>query len=342
MSAFIRPFAQLDGAQILEGVLESPEARVSVLSLGCILRDWRVRGAGPGGGDLPATLGFDALGPYLGAARSFGIIAGRVANRIGGARFALDGRMVRVTANEGPNTLHGGRRGLGARVWRMEADDRGSALRLSYDSPHGEEGFPGRVLFETTIRLDGPELIYEMTGRPDRRTPINLAQHSYWNLDGGGDVLGHALAVEADMMTPTDAALLPTGALASVAGTACDFRAPRAMTGPDGAPAPLDVNLALRPRRDGAPAATLRGASGLTLRLWTDQPGLQVYNAPGLDIGTPGHDGARYGPYAGVCLEPQHFPDSVNRPEFPSILHDPERIYRQTLVLRIAPEAARG
>jgi aldose 1-epimerase len=333
MSVDLRTFARLDGAEIREAVLESEAARVSILSLGCILRDWRVAAAG----NLPVTLGFDALEPYLGPARSFGIVAGRVANRIAQARFPLEGRMVHVTASEPPHALHGGATGLGGRIWDMEADAAACAVRLSYRSPDGEEGFPGAVDFSVAIRLDGATLTYEMEGRPDRPTPINLAQHSYWNLDGGGDALGHLLRMEADACTPTGPDLIPTGDIGPVAGGPADFREARTMTGPNGAPTPLDLNLVLREGLGDRPAAVLDSPrSRLRLELRTDRPGLQLYNAPTLSLDARGHDGARYGPYAGICLEPQGFPDAVNRPGFPSILHDPDRPYRQRLALTIA------
>lgn len=263
-------------------------------------------------------------------------MAGRVANRIAHARFMLEGREVRVTPSEPPHALHGGEKGLGGRVWDMEADAARSAVRLTYRSPDGEEGFPGAVDFAVEIRLDGATLSYGMEGRPDRLTPINLAQHGYWNLEGGGDALGHRLRIEADAFTPTGPDLIPTGEIAPVAGGPADFRAPRTMTGPDGAATPLDLNLVLRAGLGDRPAAVLEAPSGLRLELRTDRPGLQLYNAPRLSIDAPGHDGVRYGPYAGVCLEPQGFPDAVNRPEFPSILHDPDRPYRQRLSLTIA------
>ncbi len=332
MSVALRPFARLDGAEIREAVLESPSARVSILSLGCILRDWRVRRAD--GRETPVTLGFDSLDPYLGPARSFGIVAGRVANRIANARFRLGDEIVHVTASEPPHALHGGAAGLGGRVWDMEAGT--DSVRLTYRSPDGEEGFPGAVDFSVVIRLDDAALTYEMEGRPDRLTPINLAQHSYWNLDGGGDVLGHLLRIEADACTPTGPDLIPTGEIAPVAGGPADFRDARTMTGPDGAPTPLDLNLVLREGLGDRPAAVLESPrSGLRLELRTDRPGLQLYNAPTLAIDAPGHDGVRYGAYAGVCLEPQGFPDAVNQPGFPSILHDPERPYRQRLKLTV-------
>jgi aldose 1-epimerase len=327
----LRPVARHAGRDIHEATLSSAGAEVSLLSWGGALRDWRT----PDG--TPMTLGFDTFAPYPEHSRAFGALCGRVANRIEGARFTVAGREARLTPNEGPNLLHGGAFGFGIRPWDMEIDAAAGSVRLSLQSPEGEGGWPGALDTEVIVTLTGARLSMQITATPDRETPVNIAQHSYWNLDGGGDVLGHRLRIDADAWTPTDAAMIPTGEIRPVAGGPMDFRGLRGLIGADGAPLRLDHNMALRAGRDmDAPAAEVIGASGRTLRLWTDRPGVQVYDAPGLDVAVPGLDGRRYGAYAGLCLEPQGFPDAVNQPGFPSILHGPDRPYRQSWAVEIA------
>jgi aldose 1-epimerase len=337
----IRPVARIDGAQILEATLSTARAQVRILSWGAVLRDWRVPDGSEGG--APMTLGLARVEDHPAHSPAFGALCGRVANRISGAAFRCGGRAIRIAPNEGANLLHGGACGTGIRAWEMSGDSQTGALRLTLALAHGEGGWPGALALSVLVTLQDARLSMDIEAIPDRETPVNLAQHSYWNLDGGrgaeagaarggaaGDVLGHLLRVDADAFTPVDGAMIPTGAVAPVAGGPLDFRAARGMRGADGGPLPLDVNLMLRAGRDmGAPAAEAWGASGRHLRLWTDREALQVYNAPGLSMAAPGLDGRRYGAYAGLCLEPQSCPDAVNRPEFSSIMHAPGRPYRQ-------------
>lgn len=325
-----RVFGRHDGAEVREAVLESPTARVAILSYGCVVRDWRREG-------VPMVLGFERFEDYPLHSRSFGIVAGRVANRIAGGRFTLGGREYRLATNNGPNHLHGGTVGLGRRVWAMETDSAANAVRLSYLSPDGEEGYPGTVAFAVTYALAGDRLTCAMEGVPDRPSPVNLAQHSYYNLAGSGDVRGHVLRIDADHVTPTDAGLIPTGALLPVAGTRFDFRSPRPYEAADAEREGHDINYVLRPGRDPAAPAAEVEAAGRRLRLWTGEPGLQLYTAAKLDVAVPGLDGLRYGAFAGLCLEAQHWPDAVNRPEFPGVIRAPEAPYRQELVVEIAP-----
>ncbi len=328
-----RPFGQLDGNPVMQGVLETPDARVSVMNYGCVIRDWRVTGR-----DHAVVLGFDQFDDYPRHSASFGVIAGRVANRIANARFHLDGKEYNVPANFlGKHCLHGGAIGLQRRLWTMEADTAARALRLSYRSPDGEEGFPGAVDFTVTMQLDGAVLTIDMEGRPDRPTPINLAQHNYYNLNGMGDVRGHWLHVAAEQHTAVDEELIPTGEIAPVEGTPMDFRAPARIGDVDPKRVGFDSNLVLNPDRDvAAPAATAwSDESGLQLSLWTEEPGLQLYDSANMDIPVAGLDGTHYGPFAGLCLEAQHFPDAVNHPSFPSIVCTPERPYHQRLAVEI-------
>jgi aldose 1-epimerase len=176
-----------------------------------------------------------------------------------------------------------------------------------------------------------------MAARPDRPTPVSLAQHAYYNLGGGGDVLDHVLWVDAAEYTPSGADLLPEGSIRSVEGTPLDFREPHSLGEADPERAGLDNNLVLPTGRDlQQPVAQVTcPRSNLQLQLWTDQPGLQVFDAAGMVIDVPGHDGQRYGRFAGLCLEPQHFPDSVHHPDWPSIVCTPEAPYAQRLEVEI-------
>jgi aldose 1-epimerase len=319
-------------------LLESGCARVAILSLGCITQDWQVPVPE---GWRGVVLGHDAPEAYRADPYFLGQIVGRVANRIAGARFAmpappesgphpptrpLSGGAVApvctLAANDGPHCLHGGPDGLGRRVWAMEPDGA-RAVRLQVHSPDGDQGFPGAVDVTVTIALDGARLSYAMVAHPDRPTPIALAQHSYYALAGRGRVDGYRVSLAASACTPAGPDLIPTGAVAPVAGTPFDFRVAR----PIGA-SRLDLNLVLD-AGDG-PAAEVT-AGGLRLRLWTDQPGLQLYTGDGL--------GAPFAPRHGLCLEPQGFPNAVNMPAFPSVICTPERPYRQTTTVEIAAAA---
>jgi aldose 1-epimerase len=320
---------------IEEAVLENDSAAISILNLGCVLRDWRVA---HGGRAIPVVLGFADPARYRDNPWFLGILAGRVANRIGRGRLPLGGRTVTLPTGAHPHTLHGGPEGLGTRLWTMEADSRADTVRLTYASPDGESGFPGAVRFAVEVSLCGAALTWRMRARPDRATPVNLAQHAYYNLTGGGDVRGHRLRLAAEAFTPTDATLLPTGAVAPVAGTRLDFRTPRTLCEADPEARGFDANLVLDTARGDGPAAEVTAPNGLRLRLWTDRPALQLFDAAPLPGLTGGHEGATYGAFAGLCLEAQGFPDAPNRPAFPSVLCTPERPYSQSLKVEIAPE----
>ncbi len=326
---------EYEGKPVEEVVLDSGAARIAVMNYGCVIRDWRVEA---GGRPVPCVLGFDEFAPYPEHSKSFGIIAGRVANRTARGLFTLEGQTYRLPVNNGPNHLHGGPQGLGKRLWEI-APDGPNAVVLRYDSPDGEMGYPGNVAFEVRMVLEGARLTIDMIGQPDRPTPINLAQHNYYNLDGEGDILGHRLWIDADRYTPVDETQIPTGVFEPVDGTQLDFRQPALIGERDPQREGADHNLVLNQgRAQSSPVVELSSdRTGLGLRLWTDQPGLQLFTAKPMEIAVPGHDGARYGPFGGVCLEAQHYPDSLNRPEWPSIIASPGAPYRQELAVEIAP-----
>lgn len=318
-----------DGRSVDEVVLESSEAAISVLNLGCVLRDWRVDGPT---GSLPMLLGFPTLEGYLHRSKHHGAIAGRVANRTAGATFELDGQRHDLTANDGANHLHGGLVGLGNRIWEMEVESASNTVYLAYLSPDGEQGYPGAVHFRVSLKLDGPRLVCEMSGLPDRPTPVNLANHNYYNLGGSGTVQDHVLWIDADRYTPVDAELIPTGEIREVEGSDFDFTTEREV-----GDRRIDHNLVFRDDRDKKRPAMrmISPRTGRKLEIWTDEPAVQVYDTFNMTIPGTGLDGQSYGPFAGICLEPQHFPDTLHQPEWPGIIATPDAPYFQRLVLEI-------
>jgi aldose 1-epimerase len=298
-------------------------------------------------GDLAdVVLGFDDVAGYAGEDNQyFGCTAGRVANRIDGASFELDGKTVNVTANDGEHCLHGGARGFGQRLWSTSSleGDTERGLRFEYLSGDGEEGFPGNLRVTLDYWLtDANELRLEYSATTDAPTVVNLTHHSYWNLSGAGSetVLDHELQILAERFTEAGEGLIPTGELLSVLGTPLDFREPRRVGERldalvDTAALGYDHNYVLN--SEGAAlalAAVLRDpASGRVLEVWTDEPGLQLYSGNFLS-GQVGKGGVAYPQRSALCLEPQHFPDSPNQPSFPSIVLEPGETYEKVTVFR--------
>jgi aldose 1-epimerase len=284
------------------------------------------------------VLGFDNLAQYLQGHPCFGCTVGRVANRIARGRFVLEGKTYTLAINNGPNHLHGGLKGFDKVLWRA-TPLAGAAVKFAYTSPDGEEGYPGTLAVEVTICLtDADELRIDYSAATDKPTPVNLTNHSYFNLAGHGDVLAHELMLAADYYTPANAQLIPTGQIAPVKGTPLDFTTPQ----PIGSrfsqltcePIGYDNNFVLG---GGGKALALAArvyepGSGRVMELSTTEPGVQLYTANGLDGSLTGKRGAVYRRHAGFCLETQHFPDSVNQPKFPSIILRPGQTYRQTTV----------
>ncbi|UUP18589.1 aldose epimerase family protein [Nitratireductor thuwali] len=336
MAGKVRKTAEWQGGDVVEAVLESEAGvRLNVMNYGGVIRDWQV----PVGGQMRSVvLGFDRFEDYPAHSPYFGALAGRVANRIGGSRFTLDGKEYELTPNEGPNHLHGGPGGISRKLWKLEPLEA-NALRLSLSSPDGDMGYPGSLDMEVIYRLDGYRLHIDFAAVASAPTPVNLVQHNYFNLMGGGEVFDHRLEVAASAYTVTDDALIPTGEIKPVAGTRFDFRHGHPMRDESGAPIILDQNLVLDTRRDPAdPVASLVAPDGsLRLELFTDQPGLQVYNGGQMDIKAEGLGGRRYPRFGGMCLEDQHFPDAVNNPHFPNTIVAPEAPYRHRCAIEIRP-----
>ncbi|MCT7373822.1 aldose epimerase family protein [Chelativorans salis] len=334
MTDELKKIGTYEGRDVLETTLESATGvKIAVISYGAVIRDWQVPVAG---GMRSVVLGFDRIEDYPDHSPSFGAICGRVANRISGSRFVLDGREYRLPANEGPNHLHGGPRGIGRQVWDMEVLDK-QAVRLSLTSPDGEMGYPGRLDIAVTYRLTGNALRIDFSAETDQPTPVNIVQHNYFNLVDEGDIGGHTLQVPAGAYTVLGEGLIPTGEIKPVVGTPLDFRAPRRLSDETGDPIAYDFNLVLDTGRDPSlPVATVAAPDGsLTLTLKTDQPGLQVYTGGMMSIPVPGLAGRHYPRFGGLCLEDQNFPDAINNPHFPNPVVTPERPYRHWCEIEI-------
>jgi aldose 1-epimerase len=297
------------------------------------------------------TLGFDTLDEYLAGSPYFGALVGRYANRIARGRFTLDGHEYTLARNDPPNHLHGGVRGFDKVIWAAEpfGDERGAGVALSYTSPSGEEGYPGTLDVRVTYTLtDGDELAIDYHATTDAPTPINLSQHTYFDLGGDDspDILGHRLTLAASRFTPVDATLIPTGELRAVAGTPFDFTTPVAIGARIGA---TDEQLRLaggydhdfvldRPPGDALfiAARLEHPPSGRVLEIATTEPGIQFYSGNQLDGSLVGKRGRRYGRHSGLALETQHFPDSPNHPSFPSTILHPGEEYRSRTVWKFA------
>jgi aldose 1-epimerase len=293
-------------------------------------------------GDI--VLGFDDLQAYVKDSPYFGAIVGRYGNRIAKGHFALDGHTYTLAVNNGPNHLHGGLKGFDKVIWHAEPLAGSTGLVLSRRSPDGEEGYPGNLDVRVTYRLtDDNRLVIDYHATTDKATPVNLTQHSYFNLAGEGDVLGHELTIDADRYTPVDANLIPTGELAPVEGTPFDFRKSTAIGARIDTPnlqlknaGGYDHNWVLNRKGTGLQLAArvVEPKTGRTLEVSTTQPGLQFYSGNFLDGTLKGKGGRVYVKHAGLCLETQHFPDSPNHPDFPSTILRPGEQYDTQTVFR--------
>ena len=296
------------------------------------------------------VLGYDTLAEYLADTPYFGAIVGRYGNRIGGAKFALDGTEYTLAVNDGAHSLHGGEKGFDKVVWQARAVEGPGqdALELTYLSGDGEEGYPGNLSVTVVYTwTDENELKIDYTATTDRRTVVNLTHHSYFNLAGAGvgDNGAHEMMIHADRFTPVDAGLIPTGERRSVRGTPMDFTQPTAIgarIGDDDEQLKLgggyDHNWVLN-STDGSLALAARvhePTTGRVLEVLTTEPGMQFYAGNFLDGSLVGKGGKTYRHRGAFCLETQHFPDSPNHPEFPSTVLDPGQTYRQRTVYKFS------
>jgi len=293
------------------------------------------------------VLGFDNLEGYLGGQPYFGAATGRVANRIAKGEFTLDGKQYKLAVNNPPNSLHGGLKGFDKVVWKAEdaSGPIGPAVRLWYLSPDGEEGFPGNLAVSVTYTLlPVSELKIDYTATTDKATPVNLTNHSYFNLAGpaSGTILGHEVMVDAEQYTPVDDTMIPTGEIKAVRGTPLDFTKPvtfGARIGEiKGEPGGYDHNYVLGGdhKRPILAARVREPDSGRVLEMFTTEPGVQLYTANFLDGKLKGKGGVVYQKHQAFCLEAQHFPDAVHHANFPSIILRPGQTYTQTTIYRFS------
>ena len=296
------------------------------------------------GAPADVVLGFDTIDGYLGYHPYFGAVIGRYANRIALGRFTIDGISHRLTMNSGPNHLHGGAKGFDKHIWQPEIVGN-NGVRLSRVSPDGEEGYPGNLQVAVAYSLTNyNELIVEYQAMTDLPTHVNMSQHTCFNLAGAGsDVLGHELMIDADRYTPVDAASIPTGALTPVAGTPFDFRKPTLIGARIEAKHPqiahargYDHNFVLNRKGNtlALAARVVEPVSGRVLEVATTEPGVQLYTTNFLDGSIKGKGGVAYGRHSGFCLETQHFPDTPNKPNFPSSLLRPGSTYSSRTVFK--------
>jgi aldose 1-epimerase len=348
-STTVEPFGTTpDGTAVERWTLGNGGTTVRVLTYGGVVQTLEVPDARGEVGNV--VLGYADLAGYLSEDDPYlGALIGRYGNRIAGGRFTLDGETYRLPVNQAPNTLHGGPGGFSERVWTATdvGDDSVAALRLELVSDDGDQGFPGTLRTTVTYTLDDrSRLTVHYQATTDAPTVVNLTQHTYWNLagEGSGDVYDHLLQLDASGYTPVDEALVPTGEVAPVEGTPFDFREPT--------PVGARIRVADRQLRHGqgydhnwvldhgdglGQAAVLHDpASGRTLRVLTTEPGVQCYSGNFLDGTLVGTGGGFYRQGDGLALETQHFPDSPNRPQFPSTVLRPGEVYESTTVFELS------
>lgn len=341
------PFGRMpDGRPVERFTLRNPQGvEVQAITYGGIITSLRTPDRNGMMADI--VLGFDTLEPYLAGTPYFGAIIGRYGNRIAGGHFELDGETYRLATNNGPNHLHGGNVGFDKVLWAGEPfqSDTAVGVTFTYTSPDGEEGYPGRLDVRVTYTLtDGNDLVFDYHATTDAATPVNLTQHSYFNLagEGSGTILGHELSIRASHYTPVDSTLIPTGEIAPVEGTPFDFREPRPIGEGIDADDPqihmgpgYDHNFVLDRTGDGLQLAArvVEPTTGRTLEIRTREPGIQFYSGNFLDGSLTGKAGHPYQLRSGFCLETQHYPDSPNQPSFPSTILRPGEEYSTRTVL---------
>jgi aldose 1-epimerase len=330
-----------DGRNVTLYILSNKHGMVAkVTDYGAILTQLLVpdRNGKPGN----VVAGFENLEGYLKGHPFFGATTGRVANRIAKGRFSLDGKEYKLAINNGPNHLHGGLKGFDKVMWAAKPSD--NSVEFTYLSPDGEEGYPGNLRVKVVYTLtENNELRIDYEAETDKATPINLTNHSYFNLAGQGPIYAHELWIAASHYTPVDDGLIPTGGTAPVKGTALDFTSPKKIgehindvpkTGG------FDHNYVLKekPGKLDLAARVRESSTGRVMEVLTTEPAVQLYTGNFLDGSLKGAGGVAYGKHHAFCLETQHFPDSINHPEFPTTVLRPGQKFKSTTVYRFSTE----
>lgn len=340
------PYARLQSGEVVDQIsLRSPSGvEMDVITYGGTITSLRTPDRSGALDDI--VLGFDGIESYLTQSPYFGCLIGRYGNRIGKAKFSLDGKPYTLAANNGPNHLHGGVKGWDKVIWAGEPFQNATSVGvvLTYTSKDGEEGYPGTVKATVTYTLtDMGQLVVDYKATTDKATVINLTQHSYFNLAGSkaNDILGHELTLNAPQYTPVDDTLIPTGEIASVEGTPLDFRKPTTIGARINDPhvqikygLGYDHNWVLARTGPGLveAARVVEPVTGRTMTISTTEPGIQFYSGNFLKGDLKGKGGRVYPHRSGFCLETQHYPDSPNRPNFPSTVLKPGEEYKSQTV----------
>ena len=350
-----QPFSTTDMGQLVKlyTLTNANGVELRAMNYGGIILSLRVPDRNGQFDDI--VLGYETLDKYLDESPYFGAIVGRYANRIAGGRFTLNGKTYELATNNGPNHLHGGTVGFDKRVWEASpfVDDHGTGVTFSYTSPDGEEGYPGTL--DTKVRYtltDDNQLIVYYEATATEATPVNLSQHTYFNLagDGSRDILDHRLMLNANRFTPVDSTLIPTGELRPVAGTPFDFTSLTPIgTRIDADNTQIeygggyDHNFVLDRSDAGKDSLALAARvvepqTGRVMTVHTTEPGVQFYTGNFLDGSLTGKDGVVYERRYGFCLETQHFPDSPNQPNFPSTILRPGETYRSRTIFTFSTQ----
>jgi aldose 1-epimerase len=339
------PYGKMpDGTAVDQYVLKNGNGMTAkIITFGGIITELHV--PDKSGKFEDVVLGCDTLEDYVAGHPYFGCITGRVANRVAKGKFTLDGKDYKLFVNNGPNALHGGKKGFDKVVWKAEEDPApdGASVKLTYASPDGEEGYPGTL--HVTVRytlMNDNALKIDYFAKTDKPTPVNLTNHTYFNLAGpkSHSILDHEMMIAADKYTPVDDTLIPTGELAPVKGTPLDFTKPTPIGARinqlKGDPVGYDHNFVLNGT---VPNVRVREPkSGRVMEMVTTEPGVQFYTGNFLDGKQKGKGGVMYQKHNALCLEAQHFPDSVNQPKFPSIILQPAKEYMQRTIYKFTVE----
>lgn len=336
-------WGQTDGKAVnLYTLTNKNGVQVKITNYGGIVTSWMV--PDKNGKQSSIVVGYDSLQGYLQKPPYFGALIGRYGNRIGNARFTLDGKTYTLAANDGKNHLHGGNKGYDKVVWDATFADSTPALTLNYLSKDGEEGYPGNLKVTVTYTLtDDNELSIDYSAETDKATPVNLTNHCYFNLSGDvkNTILDHSLQIAADNYTPVDATLIPTGEIKAVKGTPFDFTQPTKIGARiDQVQGGYDHNFVLN-RQDSSLqlVATLSDSiSGRKMEVYTVEPGLQFYSGNFLDGTLKLADGTPINKHTALCLETQHYPDSPNKPKFPSTILQPGQKYHTVTKYKVSVE----